>query len=108
MFQVPGPFKVREIVTVLPGCGVAQLANRTAVVDGSYVDPDEDGELSLGIWIEDLARVFVVKPRFLVATGQRLPIPPATRQATSTRVDASGGVLGTTAYVIVDEIDRYL
>ena len=108
VFQVPGPFKVREIVTVLPGCRVAQLANRTAVVDGSYVDPDEDGELSLGIWIEELAEVFVVKPRFLVATGQRLPIPPAARQTTSTQVDPSGGVLGTTAYVIVDEIDRYL
>lgn len=106
LFQLPGPFRVREVVAVSPACGVTELANRTAVIDGSYVDGD--GELSLGIWVEELHELFVVKPEFLVATGDRLPASSPGRRAVSTRVDESGGVRGQDSYVVLDEIDRYL
>jgi hypothetical protein len=91
LFRVPGPFAVREVVRVSAEAGVDEISGRVGQIDGSYTD--DAGELSLGVWIEELGERFVVEPRYLESTGERRPPPERGRRASSTRVDVRGDVL---------------
>jgi hypothetical protein len=106
LFRLPGPFRVRDVVTISDTCDQAEIAGKTGVVE--YCDWSDDGESGPAIWVEELQLVFQVEPRFLSPTGERLSPPPLGRTATSTRVDVSGHVLGQVKYVIEDEIEHYL
>lgn len=103
LFALPGGFRIREIVQVSATCDNAEVAGRLGVVDGGYT-----GEGGLGIWIEEIGETVVVQPRFLTATGDRMPAPSIRRHARSTQVSVDGQVTGHSSYTVVDDVERYL
>jgi hypothetical protein len=68
----------------------------------------EDDEVLFAVWVEAVGEIFMVRPRFLTSTGERMPPPQPGRIASSTRVDERGRVLGRETYVIVDQVERNL
>jgi hypothetical protein len=106
LYRVPGPFREREVVTISSDYPDSEIAGREAVIDGSYMDDEE--ELLLGVWLDELSQAFVVPPGALTSTGRRRPPEPLGRSSTSSRVSPEGEVVGTETYVIVDEINQYL
>ncbi len=106
VFRVPGPFVSRELVRVSAEAGIDEISGRVGAIDGSY--QEDSGELVLGVWFSELRELFVVAPRYLESTGERLPLPESGRTASSTRVDVRSTVLGHDDYVVLDEVARYL
>lgn len=107
-FRVPGPFRERELVVISADCDEPEIAGRRGEITSGYWAVDKHEELHLGVWVKELGLLYDVEARFLTATGERLPPPAAGRPAKSTRVSEDGDVLGTTGYVIIDDIERYL
>jgi hypothetical protein len=107
-FRIPGPFREREIVVISEDCDEPKIAGRRGEILGGAYSHTDSGDLELDVWVEELGEVFVVDSRSLVATGERRPLPAAGRTARSTRVSEDGDILGSTGYVNVDDIERYL
>jgi hypothetical protein len=104
MFALPGGWREGDMVEVAAGCGHAEYAGKTAVVDGSS---SPDG--AVGVWIEDLGEGAAFQPEFLIRTGKRHPRPAFTPHETScTSVSQDGVITGRSRYVILDGLDNYL
>ncbi len=106
MYRLTGPFQERDVVRISSEYPDPDIAGREAVIDGSYADDEE--ELLLGVWIEELRQGYGVPPGSMMSTGERRRPEPLGRSSTSSRVSPNGEVLGTETYVIVDEISQYL
>ncbi|MEU7821354.1 hypothetical protein [Catellatospora sp. NPDC049133] len=104
-FALPGPFRVRDEVTVLSGCGDPEISGRIGVVDGSHCEIGDPPSAAIGVWIEALGAGFAVRPQDLRATGKRMPASSAgPRRGSSTQVTPDGKIRGQSTYTIVESI----
>jgi hypothetical protein len=104
MFALPGGFREGDVVEVAAGCGDAECAGKTGVVDGSS---SPDG--AVGVWIEDLGVGTAFRPEFLIRTGRRHPRPAfEPREVGYTSVSVTGAITGRSHYAILDNLDNYL
>ena len=106
VFRLPGPFESRELVDIAADYSERAIAGRVGVVTAS-VEGDPGGQ-QVAVWIEELGELFVLPCAAMKSRGERCPPPERGRIATTTRVSASGEVIGEVSYVVVDEIERYL
>lgn len=108
LFWLPGPFRARDVVQVAADCEFRDAAGRTAVLTDAYSEDPETGEVLLCVWIEELGETFMIAPGQLSATGARVPPERRGRVARSTAVSTDGEIRGTSTFVIIDEVHRYL
>ena len=99
-FTTFGRFRTRDIVRVSSTSPTTEVAGRTGVVHGGW--PDDDSWLL--VWIDDLEEVWAIAATDLIPTGNRLP-PGGRRTAHSLKVSQEGAVLGSDAYVVLEDVD---
>ena len=58
LFRLSGPFAIREVVQIAGDYPEREIAGRSGVIDGSFVE-DEVGLLH-GVWIEELGEGFAL------------------------------------------------
>lgn len=99
-FEIPGPFKHRDVVVVAADCQDAEYRSLEGVVDGWQ----DDGFLS--VRFDDLGECAFLPPSDLVATGRKAALPVPDGDVTSSvLVSGDGEVLRRDDYVIVDDLD---
>lgn len=103
IFALPGGFRVREVVRISEDYPDKDLGGRTGTIAG---DANSLGEI--GVWVDDIGESICLYPRFLTATGDRLPAPHTGRAASSISVSVHGHVTGQSSFIVIDELYRYL
>jgi hypothetical protein len=107
LWDMPGLFDYRDVVTVSMRHDDLELRGQTGVVEG-WCPPGEDNPETIGVWFAELERFDVVEPQDLTATGIKAPRPAPGDRATRTKVDTDGTVLGSEEYVVIDDLKFYL
>jgi hypothetical protein len=106
-FALPAGFRVRDVATVSIDCPETDLAGRTVEITDGHVD-DETGTAVLGVWCEQLGEAADLPVAFLTATGERLPPSPLGEPTGSIQVSGAGEFLGSSNYVLIDDLGHHL
>jgi hypothetical protein len=107
LFELPAGFRVREIATVSVDCPDADFSGRRVEISAGH-DDDKTGTAVLGVWCEELGEGAYLPASYLTRTGGRLPPGARGRRVESAEVSRDGELLGSSSYVMLDEIDQYL
>jgi len=68
----------------------------------------DDHSLVYAVWVPALHEAWDVEASFLTPTGRRLPAPDRGRPVKSLQVGVDGSLLGSTEYLVVEDVDDLL
>jgi hypothetical protein len=88
-------------------CPDTDLAGRAVEITDGRVD-ELLGAPVLGVWCAELGEAADLAIAFLTPIGERLPLRPLGERMQSAQVSGQGEVLGTSSYLLIDDLDHHL